>query len=401
MPIRPRPQVENLIPATHGGPDYAELAALGLSPDEVVDFSANANPYGPSPQVRAALAKVPLDRYPDAQAIALRERLAQIHGLPPDHIIVGNGTAELIWLLGIAYLQHGDAVVIIGPTFGEYRAAAGLMEARVAEYRAPASADFQPDVVAIEALIGRRRPRLAFLCNPNNPTGVYLAREAVEALAAACGEGLLVVDEAYRAFVSGPWPSEPLVDLTPWPPSLPGKGEMTSLPRVGERPGEGASPAEGPGLSPAEGNVVLLRSMTKDHALAGLRLGYALASPEVVATLKKVQPSWSVNAAAQAAGLAALSDETHLQETLPQIAEAKAYLVEELTRLGLHAVPSAANFLLVEVGDGRALRRQLLSHGLVVRDCTSFGLPEYVRIAARRMEECRRLIEALNQLRET
>ena len=366
MSIRPRPEVEKLTPAIHGGPDYAELAALGLSPDGVIDFSANVNPYGPSPQVRAALAGVPLDRYPDAKAIALRERLAQVHGLTPDHIIVGNGTAELIWLLGMAYLQRGDPVVIIGPTFGEYRAAAELMGAGVAEYRAPA-ADFRPDVAAIEALIERQRPRLTFLCNPNNPTGVYLAREAVEALVAACVEGLLVVDEAYRAFVAEPWPSESLIE-------------------------------RGLGLSPAQGNVVLLRSMTKDHALAGLRLGYALAPPEVVATLKKVQPSWSVNAAAQAAGLAALSDEDHLRETLPKIAEAKAYLVEELTRLGLRVVPSAANFLLVEVGDGRSLRMRLLSHGLMVRDCTSFGLPEYVRIAARRMEECRRLIKALRQL---
>jgi histidinol-phosphate aminotransferase len=367
MPIHPRPEVEKLTPAVHGGPDYAELAALDLSPDEVIDFSANTNPCGPAPQVRAVLAGVPLDRYPDAQAIALRERLAQVHGMAPDHIIVGNGTAELIWLLGMAYLRRGDPVFIVGPTFGEYRAAAGLMEADVTEYRAPAADDFQPDGAAIEALIGRQQPRLTFLCNPNNPTGVYLAREAVEALAAACGEGLLVVDEAYRAFVAEPWPSEPLVE-------------------------------RGPGLSPVQGNVVLLRSMTKDHALAGLRLGYALASPEVVAALKKVQPSWSVNAVAQAAGLAALSDENHLQETLPQIAEAKAYLVEELTDLGLRVVPSAANFLLVEVGDGQTLRRRLLSHGVVVRDCASFGLPEYVRIAARQLEECRRLIKTLHQL---
>jgi histidinol-phosphate aminotransferase len=367
MPIRPRPEVEKLTPAVHGGPDYAELAALGLSPDEVMDFSANANPYGPSPRVRVALAGVSLDRYPDAQAIALRQRLAQIHGLTPEHIIVGNGTAELIWLLALAYLQRGDPLVIIGPTFGEYRAAAGLMGAGIAEYRAPATADFQPDVAAIKALIERQQPRLTFLCNPNNPTGVYLAREAVEALAAACGEGLLVVDEAYRAFVAEPWPSEPLI-------------------------------ARGLGLSPAAGNVVLLRSMTKDHALAGLRLGYALASPEVIAALKKVQPSWSVNAAAQVAGLAALSDKDHLRETLPKIAEAKAYLLEELTRLGLRVVPSAANFLLVEVGDGRDLRRRLLSHGLMVRDCSSFSLPEYVRIAVRRLEECRRLIKTLRQL---
>jgi len=361
MPVHPRPEVEKRTPAIHGGPDYAELAALGLSPEGMIDFSANTNPYGPSLQVRAALAEVPLDRYPDAQAIALRERLAQVHGLTPDHIIVGNGTTELIWLLGMAYLQHGDPIVIIGPTFGEYRAAVEVMGARVSEYRAPAEADFRPDMAAIEALIKRRHPRLTFLCNPNNPTGIYLAQEAVEALAAACGEGLLVVDEAYRAFVAEPWPSELLIE---------------------------------------KDNVVLLRSMTKDHALAGLRLGYALASPEVVATLKQVQPSWSVNAAAQAAGLAALSDEKHLRETLPQIAEAKAYLVRELTHMGLRVVPSAANFLLVEVGDGQSLRRKLLPYGLIIRDCASFGLPEYVRIAVRRMEECHRLIETLRQLRE-
>ncbi len=368
--ISPRPTIETMTPATHGGPNYAELATLGLSPDEVIDFSASANPFGPSPRVRAALDGAAIERYPDSQCLALRARLAERHGLAPEQIIVGNGTTELIWLLAVAYLQPGDPVLIVGPTFGEYRAASELMGAAVTEYRAPAPASsfqqpapsnqfpvpgFQPDVAAIVARIGQQRPRLTWLCNPNNPTGVYLSPAAVERVATACGHGLLVLDEAYRPFVAGAWPSEPLLRRE---------------------------------------NVVLLRSMTKDHALAGLRLGYALAHPGVIAALQRAQPSWSVNAAAQAAGLAALDDDPYVADSVARTHEAKVYLMAELTRLGLRVVPSAANFFLVEVGDGQALRQRLLRHGLVVRDCASFGLPAYVRVGVRRMEECRRLVEA-------
>jgi len=149
------------------------------------------------------------------------------------------------------------------------------------------------------------------------------------------------------------------------------------------------------------GNTVVLHSMTKDHALAGIRLGYAVAPNEIVARLKVLQPFWSVNAAAQAAGLAALEDDEHVRKGREEVAVSKAYLEKELELLGLKAVPSSANFILVDVGDAASLRSRLLRRGLVVRDCASFGLPGYIRISIRTPAECRRLTDGLKATIDT
>ncbi|MFB0546142.1 MAG: histidinol-phosphate transaminase, partial [Anaerolineae bacterium] len=246
MAIRPRPEIEAVEPAVHGGLNYVELERWGLKPEEIIDFSVNINPFGPSPRAPAALAKARLDRYPDSQAVFLRRRLAEVNGLDPENIIVGNGTTEIIRLLALTYLRPGDGVLIVGPTFGEYRVASQLMGARIVTYTAPKECAFWPDISEITSLIQRESPRLIFLCNPNNPTGVYLKRREVEDILAACRGSLPVLDEAYRAFVTGAWSSASLI-----------KG----------------------------GSLIILRSMTKDHALAGLRLGYALGDAEVVASL--------------------------------------------------------------------------------------------------------------------
>jgi histidinol-phosphate aminotransferase len=344
----------------HGGLDPGELAALGLDPKGILDFSANVNPLGPSPRVWEALAGVDIAAYPDRECRALRQALSVWLGVGPDAILVGNGSTELVHLLARALLHPGESVVVLAPTFGEYEAAARLAGAAVQEVRAEEEAAFQWDVEAAARLVANVRPRLVFLCNPNNPTGVYLAKGAVARIAGAMGdEALLVVDEAYIAFVEGAWDSRALL----------------------QRP-----------------NIVLLRSMTKDYALAGLRLGYALGPPPVVETLRRHQPSWSVNGAAQMAGLAALADPGHLDRAREEVRRGKAYLLAELGALGLRAIPSAANFLLVKVVDAARRRRQLLKRGVCVRDCTSFGLPDHMRIAVRTVSECQTLIAALREV---
>ena len=146
------------------------------------------------------------------------------------------------------------------------------------------------------------------------------------------------------------------------------------------------------------GNVVLLRSLTKDHALAGVRLGYLVAQPEVVTRVRALQHVWSVNAVAQAAGRAALDDDAHVAAARKLIGEAKAYLLAELQAMGLPAVPSAANFLLVRVGNARDIRGALLRRGVAVRDCASFSLPDYIRVALRKPEECARLVQSLREV---
>jgi histidinol-phosphate aminotransferase len=324
----------------------------------VLDFSVSSNPLGVSPRAAAAAGQAAIGRYPEPHSATLRDAIAAKLALPPECVLVGNGSVELMWLLALCYLERGDRALVVGPTFGEYARPAQLMGAQIHEVAATAAARFEPDVERLCDAAARLQPRLTFLCNPNNPTGVYLGPAAVQALLAAT-PGLLVLDEAYVGFVDAPWDVRPLLP---------------------------------------DDRLVVLRSLTKDHALAGLRLGYALAAPAVVRALQGAQPPWSVNAVAQAAGLAALDDPQHVARGRALAAEAMCLLTTGLRALGFAALPSAANFLLVEVGDAAALTARLLQEGIYVRDCTSFGLPRHVRIAARPLDECERLLAALRHL---
>lgn len=358
MPPEPRRSIVEVPPVVHGALDFGELQQMGLDPDEVLDFSANTNPYGASPAVCAALASAALDRYPDREALALRAALAESLDVPARRIIAGNGASELIWLAALAFVRPGEAVLVVGPTYGEYARAARLMGGCVITWQARAEDDFAPDEGAIARELERLRPRVVFVCNPNNPTGAVLAPDALAILARRHPATLFVVDEAYQ----------------PLAPGL-----------------ESA-------LDSAAENVLVLRSMTKDFGLAGLRLGYAIGPEPLIEPLRRVQPPWSVNALAQAAGVAALRDTSHRERSLELLGRAKAALVAGLTRLGLPTVPSAVLFFLVRVGDGAAFRRALLVRGVLVRDCASFGLPAYVRIAARRPEENERLLAAIREV---
>ena len=203
------------------------------------------------------------------------------------------------------------------------------------------------------------QPRLVFLCNPNNPTGTFVAPDTIAHWATAWPGTLFIVDEAYLTF---------------------------------------AAPA--PSVLPVlRDNMLVLRSMTKAYALAGLRLGYAIGAPDVLAALRRARPPWSVNALAQAAGIAALQDTAHLTSCLARIASATHDLLVGLHALGLAPVPSTTHFCLVRVGNGAACRQALLERGILVRDCASFGLPEYIRVATRRPAENARLLAALAEVR--
>jgi len=358
MPPEPRRLIRSVPPVVHGAVDVGEVQRLGLDPATVLDFSANTNPYGPSPAVCAALAGVPLDRYPDREARAFRTALAESLGVPIGCTIAGNGASELIFLAALTFVRPGDAVVVLGPTYGEYVRAARLMGGHLTLWQARAEDDFKPDLMAVACALERLRPRVVFVCNPNNPTGALLRSDLLVGLARRYPAALFVVDEAYQPFaVDG-----------------------------------------GSALNGAADNVLVLRSLTKDCGLAGLRLGYAVGPEPVIEALRRVQPPWSVNALAQAAGVAALGDTAHRARSLELLAEAKATLTAGLTRLGLRPVPSAVPFFLVPVGDGAAFRHRLLTRGLLVRDCASFGLPEYARISPRRPEENERLLAAIREV---
>lgn len=357
MRLAPRPELLQIPDAIHGALDFAELDRLGLAPEAVLDFSVNGNPYGPSPLVREAIAHVPYDRYPDREALALRRALAAHLEVAPEQILVGNGSTELVWLVALAFVRAGDAVVLIGPTFGEYARAAVLMGARVCQYSAQPE-DFNVMAAEVGRLLQRAQPRLVFLCNPNNPTGTFLTPESIVQWAVAWPDTLFVIDEAYLTFA----PAAPSV------------------------------------LPLRRSNMLVLRSMTKAYALAGLRLGYAVAAPDVLDALRRARPPWSVNALAQAAGIAALQDTAHLTACLARIAAAQHDLIAGLRALGLAPIPSTTHFFLVRVPNGAAYRQALLQRGILIRDCASFGLPEYIRVATRRPDENARLLAALAEV---
>jgi len=353
----PRREILDIGPAVHGTLDVEELQALGMSPDDVLDFSANVNPFGPSPEVREVLGSVCLAHYPDRACHELRATLAESLGVSPERILPGNGASELIWLTALAFAQPGCRVLVLGPTYCEYARAVWIMGASVTTWQAREETGFVPEPDAIAGHLDSLRPQLVFLCNPNNPTGTLLPPEMISSWARQNPRTLFVVDEAYLPFAAG----------------------LDSV------------------LDSAGKNVLVLRSMTKDFGLAGLRVGYAVGAEEVIALLRRVQPPWSVNALAQAAATTSLRDLGHRQHTLRQLARARRELAAALTRLGLPPVPSATHFFLVRVGDAGDFRQRLLRHKMLVRDCSSFGLPDHVRIAARRPDENERLLAALRE----
>lgn len=337
----------------HGALDYAELAAQGIRPDGLLDFSSNINPFGPPQAVRGALAALDPAPYPDRSSLGLRQALAARHGCAVEAVLVGNGSNELIHLVPRALLPAGAATLIVEPTFGEYGNASRLAGAQVIVRRADRSASFKLDITLLAGLLLAHRPRIVWLCDPNNPTGTSLLPAQIELLAETCAavEALLVVDRAYAAFLRAGDPQRDPLDGCGWP------------------------------------NLLRLCSLTKSYALAGLRLGYLLGAPELLARVAAYQPAWSVGSAAQAAGLAALAEPDFLATTLPQLWQCSDDLYGGLLALGLEVWRDGLPFMLVRTGDGAATRAALLRRGVVVRDCASFGLPEYVRVAPRSRED--------------
>ena len=364
----------------HGTPDYAELDALGLDPSEVVYFSSNINPYGPPASVVEAvhneISRSFLARYPDSRSQRLREKIGAYHGLPPDAVLVGNGTADLIWLLAHAYGNNRQAA-ILSPTFSEY--ADGVIMAgghpnhlvlpgwqRISRRRfAPAGTTLTQTRQELESAA----PWLVFICNPNNPTGEYLSPGELRYLWEGAPDALWVIDEAYAEFTEDPWSAAQWVMA-----------------------GTNGDSRRARGLG-----CVVLRSMTKDFALGGLRLGYLLAAPSIVERLQQVQPPWSVNGVAQLAGLVALDEMNWREETTARLRKDVWELQEGLRACGYAPLPTTVSYFLLPVGDAKSMRDRLVAERMFVRDCTSFGLPEHIRIAARPSDENARLLDAMNR----
>lgn len=356
MKISPRSEVVSLVRAEHGGRFHLAADFPAHERAGFLDFSTTVHAYGPPAGVRRALQEACVEEYPDPDASAFCTLVARMAGVPLKWVMTGNGSVELLRMIPLAYVRPRDPVLLIGPTFDEYRVGVEVMGGGIHEVRASPETSFRPDIPAIVKTIRSVRPRLIFLCNPNNPTGHYLAEAEVCQILHACGEGILVVDEAFVNFVAEPWPSVRLLDAGP---------------------------------------IILVRSMTKDYALPGVRLGYALGAPDLLDPLRLVQVPWGVSTFAQEAGMAAFSDEGYLPKVMRAVRRDARSFVNRLRVDGLGAVHGAAHFCLIPVADGDKAAESLRRLGMLVRPCRSFGLKEYIRIGPRRPEENARLTQAI------
>ena len=353
------PQLREITVYQPGKPIEETARELGLDPDTIVKLASNENPLGPSPKameaMRAALEDGHL--YPDGGGFSLCRAIATKLGLAPENIILGNGSNEVLEFLGHAFINPGDDVVTSQYAFIVYKLIATSFGARTIEVFSP---DYRQDLDGILAAI-TPKTRVIFIPNPNNPTGTLLSQQAIDDFMARITENVIVVfDEAYFEFLDDP------------PDTL-------RFVREGR-------------------NIVVLRTFSKIHGLAGLRIGYALAGMDLVQVLHKTRQPFNVNSIGQAGALASLEDDEHLRETKRVIDEGRAYLHEQFAKMKVPFVPGTANFVMVNVGDGHAVFQKLLRQGVIVRPLNGYDLPEWVRISVGTMEENQKLIAALKKV---
>lgn len=340
----------------HGGAAAWGLEAL----PELLDLSVNVNPYGPPPGLLEHLQEVRWWLYPDPHAAALHRAIAASRATHPEHIVLGNGANELLWAIARAFLKPHGVFTVLEPAYSEFTRAALQVGARAAPFgRAPEAYAhaLQPDELL--DFLRREQTEVLYLCNPNSPTGAYLEPAFIRELSRALPEILIVLDESFLSL------SE--------------------------------QHARSQQLYPA--SVLRVVSLTKDFALAGLRLGYAFGAREHIARLRREIPTWSVNSLAQAAGLFCLEQPHFLAESRERLLGDRRALEAELAERGLRCLPSVTVYLMMQTPAGVdpiELARALLErHRVLIRGCGSYGWPGWWRIAARDAASRQRFFQAL------
>ena len=326
---------------------------------DIIKLNTNENPYPPSPQALAVLRQIDhesLRRYPDPFANEFRTAAADVLNVDPDGILVGNGSDDILTMLMRSVADHTRAVAYPVPTYALYRTLAEIQGAPVEEI--PFDETY---ALPLEALAATGA-RLTLVASPNSPSGTRVTNDVMSELAARI-EGILVIDEAYADFAEG------------------NALELTQR----------------------ADNVVVLRTLSKSHSLAGLRLGFAVAAPTLIAGLAKVKDSYNVDAVAARVGAAAYRDIVHTRDTVARVRVSRQRLAVDLSRLGFRVWPSEANFVLVRPRDGRArhLYEQLKIREILVRYFDSPGLDDKLRITVGTDAQNDRLVATLRGLAES
>jgi histidinol-phosphate aminotransferase len=349
----------NLVAYEPGKPIDETAREIGLDPSQITKLASNENPLGASPlakiAMRAALEEAHI--YPDGGGYRLRSAIANSFDMDFSNVIIGNGSNEIIELLCHTFLNPQAELIAAKHAFVVYKLMATLFGAKYVEVPDP---DFIHDLDAMAAAINEQT-RLVFIANPNNPTGTMVGQEAIDRFMAKVPDHVVVVfDEAYYEFPDSP------------PDTL-------KYVREGR-------------------NVCVLRTFSKIHGLAALRVGYGLASKNVANLLQKARQPFNVNAIAQVGALAALNDTDHIDKTREINRAGMAYFEKELKLRGLEYVPSFANFLLIRTGAGDQVFKDMLKQGVIVRAMSSYKLPDWVRISIGTESQNLRCMEVLDSV---
>lgn len=355
-----RAALDAVTPYSPGKPIDEVARELGLDPNCIIKLASNENPLGPSPlameAMRASLHDVRI--YPDSDSFALRHELAAHTGANPEQIIIGRGSDEIMHFLAMAYLEEGDEVVMGNPPFSMYEISTRLMGAT--PVKVPLR-EFAHDLPAMLAAI-TPQTKLLYIANPHNPTGAMNSSTEMDAFMAQVPEHVLVIlDEAYFEYVTS----------ADYPDSM-------KYVRAGH-------------------NVLVMRTFSKIYALAGLRIGYGFtARPEVMYAINQVREPFNVANIAQIAAIASLHDPEQVRRSVAVNEAGKQYLIDEFTHMGLTAVPTQANFILVDTKQpcGKVFS-ELLCKGVIVRTGEIFGYPTMIRVTIGTAEENARFIRSL------
>jgi histidinol-phosphate aminotransferase len=359
--LKINPALKNLPVYQPGRPIEEVARELGLPADSIIKLASNENPFGPSPLALAALQKAVagVNLYPDGNAFYLKQKLAAKLGVEPANLVLGNGSNDIIEFIGHALLAPGADVVVSQYCFAIYPIVTKLFGANV--ITVPAK-NYGHDLPAMLKAI-TPATRAVFVANPNNPTGTLVPREGlIQFVNDVPDNVLLVMDEAYIEFL------DDAVDLVP-------------LIRLGVRK-----------------NLILMRTFSKIYGLAGLRVGYGIAPAEFISALEKIRQPFNLNLLAQAAALAALDDEEHVRKTRANNFAGLEFFQRALRDLKLEYVQSAANFILVRVGEGQRVFEAMQKLGVIVRPMGGYQLPEWIRISVGTPQENARCLESLSKV---
>ncbi|MGZ9014248.1 MAG: histidinol-phosphate transaminase [Burkholderiales bacterium] len=343
------------------GKPISELAReMRLDEASIIKLASNENPLGVSPFAQRAIAAVlaDLSRYPDGNGFELKQALNRRYGIATECIVLGNGSNDVLDLAARAFLTTQDEAVYSQHAFAVYPLAVQAMGARGVEVTAR---NYGHDLEAMRRAV-TGRTRIAFIANPNNPTGTFVRASELEPFIAAMPPHVLVVlDEAYNEYL----PEEVRVDTLPWLAKYP--------------------------------NLVITRTFSKVYGLAGLRVGYSFASPRVADLMNRVREPFNVNSVALAAAAAALEDREFVARSYKVNLRGMQQITQGLARLGLEFIPSYGNFVTFRAGNAAQVFRRLLEAGIIVRPVAGYGMPEHLRVSIGLESENARFLASLEQ----